>query len=825
MKKCLFLIVGLCLLLELHAQTNQDATSYEIGGIRIIGSKDSDRQAILAMSGLHIGQQISVPGFAIPKAIKALYRQNIFTDIQIYQERTVDNIIFLEIQLKELPKYDSYQLSGLPKSDHKKVEELINAQLVKGTIIGENDKRILQQAIKNYFYEKGYRKADIQIAERVNSKTNRMKLRINIDRKEKVKIAQIDFKGNEIVSSKRLQKLMETKSKKCLFCKGQYLEEQFDIDKDAIERHYRNLGYRDARIVKDSVWETAEAELQVLLVIEEGIKYYVRNINWHGNSIYSDEVLDQVFDIQKGAIFNEELIEQRLRFDPKGRDISTLYLDNGYLFLQLEKVEQSISEDSIDLDIRIMEGPRATIGEVNIRGNERTHENVIRRELRTRPGDKFSRSAIIRSQRELIGLGYFNPEKLDVQTQVNPNEGTVDVTYVVEETNADKIELSAGWNPGSNDVSSGLIGTLGLSLNNFSMRRLFSGDWGGWLPQGDGQTLSFRLQSTGASYQSANITFTEPWLGGKSPTSLTAASFYQRFTNGASTSSETFESLSVLGTSLSVSKPLRWLKGQLISSTELSFQDIQLNKLQDIVLDDGSVLSEGNFNNFYLKQTITYNTIYDPFFPTRGVRVQLSGQFTPPYSLFSDAAAESTQSWLEYHKWRFGADWYVPISKNLVVKSSIKMGWLGNYNPALNASPFERFEMGGNGWNAQQAGFTGNDIFSLRGYEEDYIEGTQNGGGTAFAKMNVELRYQVLNSNMTRAFLLAFVEGGNVWKETSDFNPFDLYRSAGLGLRVQIPMFGTLGFDYGIGFDKPELKGQRWTNFATLNLILGFEPE
>ena len=825
MKKYLFLLLFLCPVLSLRADENKDSKNYEIGGITINGLKTSEKQAILAISGLQIGQRISIPGMTIPKAIRALYRQKLFSDVQILEDRVIDNIIFLEIQLKELPRYKSYQLYGVQKSDESKIKDILNGQLLKGTIIDEHDKNRIRQSILEYYAEKAYRNANITISDQVDTLANTLHLKIDVKRNEKVKITNIYFEGNNLVSSKKLQKLMQTKSKKCLTCKPHFSQEQFDTDLRAIEAHYHSLGYRDTRVLKDSIWYTAEQELELLIRLDEGKQYFVRNISWHGNSIYSDVLLSRVLKIKKGDVFNNDLIEQNLRFDPKGRDVSSLYLDNGYLFLQLDKIESAIIGDSIDLEIQIIEGPQATIGAVKISGNDRTHDHVIRRELRTLPGQKFSRAAIIRSQRELMALGYFNPEKLGVETKVNPEQGTVDIEYTVEEKNSDKIELSAGWNPGSGNVSGGLIGTVGLSLNNFSMRKLFSGDWNGILPHGDGQIMSLRLQSTGQSYQSANLSFTEPWLGGKSPTSLTTAAFYQRFTNGESTSSDSFASLSVLGGTISLSKPLRWLKGNLVSSTELSFQNIQLNELQEIALDDGTSLTQGNFNNFYIKQTITYNTIYDPFFPTRGLRVQLSGQFTPPYSLFNNNTSASDQQWLEYHKWRFGAEGYIPLSKNLVIKSAIKMGWLGNYNNELGTSPFERFEMGGNGWNAQQAAFTGNDIFALRGYDENYIEGTKNGGGSAFTKMTLELRYQLLQSEMTRAFVLAFAEGGNVWKNNAEFNPFDLYRSAGLGIRVQVPMFGTIGFDYGIGFDKPELSGQKWTNFGRLSLILGFEPE
>ena len=437
--------------------------------------------------------------------------------------------------------------------------------------------------------------------------------------------------------------------------------------------------------------------------------------------------------------------------------------------------------------------------------------------------DRNAVGEVIRSQRELMAMGYFNPEKLGIKTDVDPATGTVALEYEVKETRNEKVELSGGWNPSSKQV----VGTLGLTLDNFSVRNLLRHkDWSP-LPSGDGQRLSLRLQSTGRQYQAANFSFSEPWLGGKRPNLFTVAGFYQRFTNGESAGADGFASLSVTGGSLQLGTRFRALNRSLAFTLEGSYQNIFLNGYQDIQLDDGSTISSGRFNNLYIKPALTYNTIGDPFFPTRGARITLSAQFTPPFSALGVASAEDSNPyrWLEYHKWRFNAEYYIPLAGKLVLKASAKMGWLGHYNSAIGTPPFERFELGGNGISSSQAGFVGNSLIALRGYDEGYLEGSRNGGGAAFSKLTMELRYPFLNTPGARGYLLGFAEAGNVWKQAYQFSPFNLRPAAGLGIRLQLPMFGTVGFDYGIGFDKPELKGQDWTKYGTFNIVLGIEPE
>jgi outer membrane protein insertion porin family len=662
-----------------------------------------------------------------------------------------------------------------------------------------------------------------------SSRVNSVRLIFDVDRGDRIKIQNIAFSGNENVADKKLRKeLNNTKKKGRLFGSSKFIQEEYAEDKLALITYYNNIGFRDARVLSDSIWREDDGDLKLVIKLDEGNRYFFRNIQWKGNSIYESQVLSDVLGIQKGDVYNQELLETRLRFSQDGRDVSSLYLDNGYLFFQVDPVEVAIVGDSIDLELRIFEGPQATIDKVIITGNDRTHEHVARRELRTLPGEKFSRQDIIRSQRELVALGYFNPENLGINTPVNPQRGTVDIEYAVEEKPSDQLELSAGWG-GQRRV----IGTLGVSFNNFSLRNIFNKEAWRPLPMGDGQRLSLRAQTNGDFYQSYNVSFTEPWLGGKKPNSFTMAGFYNRFAFGTRNTSS-YQTFNIIQGSLSIGTRLKWPDDNFISSTAINIQTLSLNNwLQGLFrTDDGGVVSSGSYNNFSIKQTIARSTVSDPIFPRNGSTISLSVQITPPYSLFnnrdySEDPVEDRFRWLEYHKWRFDAEWYTPIAGKLVLKAQAKIGILGFYNRDIGTSPFERFQLGGDGINNQQFGFAGVDIVSLRGYEVADLPANIDQTGVqsatpAFDKFTLELRYPLSLNPSSSIYVLAFAQGGNSWRSLRDFNPFDLRRSVGLGLRVFLPMFGTLGFDYGIGFDK---QGNSLSDLGDFNIILGFEPE
>lgn len=812
-----------------------EPTDYEVGGIEVVGADFSDDNAIIGISGLRVGDKVRIPGPDIPKAIKALWKLRLFTDVQIVLQRTIGDVVFLEIRVKERPRLSRYSYRGVKKSRQDDLNEEVDKFLLKGGIVTENVKVNAAEAVENFYIGKGYLDARVIVQEIPDtSRPNSVRLVFDVDRRDRVKIQDITFSGNDNVKDNKLRKQMEeTKPKRRLFASSKYQPGEYEADKEKIIQFYNTIGFRDARIISDSIWREEDGDLRIHINLNEGNRYYFRNIEWKGNSIYDDETLAQVLGIEKGAVYNQELLETRLRFAQDGRDVSTLYMDNGYLFFQVDPIEVAIAEDSIDLEIRIFEGPQATIDKVVIKGNDRTHEHVIRRELRTRPGEKFSRSDIIRSQREIINLGYFNPEALGINTPVNPDRGSVDIEYTVEERPSDQLELSAGWG-GRRRV----IGTLGVSFNNFSLRNITNKESWRPLPMGDGQRLSLRGQTNGDFYQSYNVSFTEPWLGGKKPNSFTVAGFYNRFAFGQR-NTDSYQRFNIIQGSVSLGTRLKWPDDNFISTTAVNIQTLSLdNWLRGLFrTDDGGVVNNGNFNNFSIKQTIARSTISDPLFPKEGSRISLSAQLTLPYSLiffrdrdYSDPNLPDSERyrWLEYHKWRFDAEWYAPIAGNLIFKAEAKIGILGSYSNEVGVSPFERFQLGGDGINNQQFGFAGVDIISSRGYEvedfEDNIDPTtgQEVATPIFDKFTLELRYPLSTNPNSTIYVLAFAQGSNAWRSIKDFNPFELRRSVGMGVRVFLPMFGMLGFDYGVGFDKD---GTGLSELGDFNIVLGFEPE
>lgn len=821
------------------------AKDYEIGGVRVTGANFSDPTAIISIAGFRVGDRIRIPGGDIPRAIKALYKLSLFTDVQILKEKTIGDVIFLEISVTERPRLTTHSFKGVKKGTHDDLNEEVNKYLIKGGIVTDAIKASAAFGIQKYFVEKGYYDVKVKVDELPDtSRVNSVKLVFNIDRGSKIKIEDITFSGNENIKDRKLRNLMkETRRKRRLFSGSKLIRAEYEGDKKKIIAYYNKSGFRDARIVADSIWRVTEkdgskGDLMVHLDIEEGKRYYFRNIIWKGNSIYATKDLDNVLGIKKGDVYNSELLETRLRFSQDGRDVSSLYMDNGYLFFNVDPIEVAVASDSIDLELRIFEGPQASIDKVIIKGNDRTHEHVIRRELFTVPGEKFSRSDIIRSQRQIINLGYFNPENLGINTPVNPQRGTVDIEYTVEEKPSDQLELSAGWG----GKGRGVIGTLGVAFNNFSARNIFHRETWSPLPQGDGQRLSLRAQTNGRFFQSYNVSFTEPWLGGKKPNSLTVAGFVSILSNGYNRNSEFYGKLTNGGVTFSLGTRLKKPDDNFVSSTALNLQVI---KLQNYVFssrglfrtDLGETVSEGNFRNFSITQTIARTTINNPIFPQEGSRVQVSVQLTPPYSLFSDKnygdlAPSERFKYLEYHKWKVNAEWYQTLVGKLVIKADAKFGFLGAYNNDIGIAPFERFQLGGDGLNNQQFGyFTGTEIISSRGYKPGDYESNQWKGSTTdinatplYQKVTLELRYPLSLNPSSTIYIHTFAQGSNAWRKARDYNPFDMKRSVGAGLRVFLPMFGVLGFDYGIGFDKATANN-KIGSLATFNIVLGFEPE
>lgn len=807
---------------------------YEIGGIRVTGEQFSDPQALIAISGFRVGDKIRVPGPAITKAVQALWNLRLFTDVQIVKERTAGEVIFLEIIVKERPRYTRHSYTGVKKNKHDDLNAVVTKFIQKGAILTENIKSALRYGMEDYYIEKGFLNAKVEIKESPDERSvNAVKLEFVVKPGKRVKIKDIRFVGNENIKSKTLRKKMKNTARKAkIFKKSKLVESEYEEDKHAIEAYYNTVGFRDARIVSDTTWRTPKGEVMLQINIEEGNRYYFRNITWKGNTIYETQFLNQVLGINKGDIYNQELLSTRLQFSQDGRDISSLYLDNGYLFFRVDPVETSIDNDSIDLELRIFEGPQATIDRVVIKGNDRTHEHVIRRELFTRPGEKFSRSDIIRSQRQIVNLGYFNPESLDINTPVNPDRGTVDIEYTVEEKPSDQLELSAGYQPSTAFTRGGVIGTLGVTFNNFSIRNINKKETWNPLPQGDGQRFSIRGQTSGQNFQSYNASFTEPWLGGKKPNSLTVAGFYNRYAYGFEGSS-TYQRLEIIQGSVGFGTRLKWPDDNFVFRANLDIQTLRLNNWTGFRDDQGRLVTQGKYHNYNLGLTLARNSINDPIFPKSGSLLSLTVQATPPYSWFRDAdfyqneSVEKIYNYVEYLKWRIDAEWYTTLVGKLVLKAQAKIGILDQWTDKTGLSPFERFELGGDGLNNQTFGLNGRDIISMRGYEVGDIMSPYPGGAGVFNKYTLELRYPISLNPQSTIFVTAFAQGGNAFQDARDFNPFDLRRSAGLGLRVFLPMFGTLGFDYGYGFDKPALinSGAKWSEFAKFNIVLGFEPD
>ncbi len=839
----IFLCFGLtpCVL---HAQEDNTPVAdygkskeYEIGSVKVKGAQFSDENAIISIAGLKVGDKVRIPGPEIQKAIKSLWKIKLFTDVQIFKDRTLGDVVFLEIVVKERARYSRHSFKTVKKNSHEELNKIVDKRLVKGSIVTENTKIEVKNDLEKHFRDKGFLDTEVSIQELPDeATTNSVRFVFDVNKKKKVKIQDITFSGNANATQRKLWKQLEkTKRKYKIFSGSKFLEKEYEEDKKKLVKYYNKIGFRDAQVKSDSIWREQDGDLRVHINVEEGKRYYFHNIVWKGNSIYDTETLERVLGIKKGDVYNTELLDNRLKFSQDGRDVSTLYMDNGYLFFNVEPTEVSIDNDSIDVEMRIFEGPQATIDRVVVKGNDRTHDHVIRRELRTKPGQKFSRTDIIRSQREIVSLGYFNAEKLGINTPVNPTRGTVDIEYTVEEKPSDQLELSAGWGGGYAGQKASLIGTLGVSFNNFSVRNISKRETWSPLPQGDGQKFSVRWQTNARAYQSLNLSFTEPWLGGKRPISFSTVVYRTGLNYGIYYGTPNSNKYTTTGMTLSLGSRLKVPDDNFISTTSI---DLKSQNLVNFT-QGGFDITNGQYNNFSIKQTFARNSVSDPLFPKSGSNLTFIAQFTPPYSLFRDANTDYTKwnteqrfKWLEYHKWRFNAEWYATIVGNLVVKASTKIGMLGLYNSEIGLSPFERFTVGGNGLSNYQNQIIGNDLISTRGYKSPSEQsgdfpGSGTSGGGVFSKYDLELRYPISLNPQSTIFILAFAEGVNGWKSIRDYNPFDVKRSAGLGLRVFLPMFGMLGADWGVGFDKPYLNTTtpKIKDLSTFNIILGFEPD
>ena len=764
---------------------------YRIGGISITGAKFLEPMALISVIGLKEGDEITVPGEDISRAINKLWQQGILGDVEVFA-RTEGDLIYLTFDLKERPRLSEYRFSGINKSQAEALKDKVPLQ--RGKIVTDAVLNSTRNAIRNYYLNKSYLNAKINITQRPDpTLPNSVMLNIHVDKGNKVKIAEIEFEGNEAFTDKKLQRqLKKTKEKKWykIFTSSKYNRTEYENDKQLLLDFYGTEGYRDATIVSDSVYRISDDRLGVRITIDEGQRYFYRNITWKGNYLYDDAYLSRVLGIAKGDVYNKQELDKRLNYNPTGIDVSALYQNDGYLFFDIDPVEVRVEGDSIDLEMRVTEGPQATINKITITGNDKTSDHVILREIRTLPGQKYSRDDLIRTRNELAALGYFDPETIGLNPVPNPAEGTVDINYSVVERPNDQISLSGGWGG-----PIGAVGTVGLTLNNFSTRKMFNlSEWRP-VPTGDGQRLSLNIQANGKYYQSYSLSFTEPWLGGRKANSLTVSLFktIRRFPG-----SETERSLNVDGAAISLGRRLNWPDNFFYMNHSLSYNRYNLNNYA-ISRD----FSNGTSNSISLTNTLGRSSIDNPTFPRRGSSFTLSVNLTPPYSLLSDR--KDPFEFIEFNKWMLDASYFINLAGNLVLNTRAHFGFLGTYSQEGRLGPFERFKLGGSGLGGGNI-FVGTDYIGLRGYDDERAVNSNDptllsAGGIAYNKFVMEARYLISPNPAATIYGLAFLEAGNNFGSYDQYNPFKLYRSVGVGARIFMSAFGLLGFDYGWRLD------------------------
>ncbi|MFM2386309.1 MAG: hypothetical protein RL660_1066 [Bacteroidota bacterium] len=840
---------------------------YTIAGIKFTGIQYFDEELLATISGLSIGDQIRLEGDEkISKAILNLWKQNFFSNIDIRIDRVEEKDVFIEIVLRERPRLSKFNFKGIKQSEANDLKDKL--PLVRNKVITEATRVNVQEIVRKYFYEKAYLNAEVTIEERPDTTLmNSNILTVVVDKGFKTKIEQVQVLGNENADYMKIKSRMKGSKEMARislhpvsndtnfsvanefkqYAKGQgflsltktlayidpyirynfvtaskFNKAKFMDDKERVVEYYNSLGHRDATIVSDSVFQNGEGNLNVTIRVEEGRKYYFGDIAFRGNTKYTDSFLHLILGIKRGDLFNQELLDRRLGRIPSaegGEDITSLYMDDGYLYFNIEPQEYSIVKDTINYEIRITEGQQAIIGNIIILGNDKTHEHVIRRELRCLPGNKFSRSDLIMSQRQIANLGFFDQEKIGMVPKPKP-DGTVDIEFTLVEKSNDQLELQAGF--GGQGL--GITGTLGIGFNNFSTKNILKKSSWQPLPTGDGQKVNIRGQANGKWYNSITAGFTEPWLGGKKPHAL-QLNFYRTFFGGSAyQAANTVESnMTTLGASASILKNLKWPDNNWVFSYGLNYQYYKLKNYTAAA----SLFTDGVANNVFGRFSLSRYSIDAPLYPRSGSNISLTASFTPPYSSFrennNDLTPQQKYKWIEYHKYRFNAEWFHKVRGDLVVRVAVKHGYVGNYNKDIN-TPFERFQLGGNGLQ----GFTifGKDIISQRGYQV-YADNM-----VIFNKYTVEARYPFSLNPSSTIYGLAFFDAANAWSNYRSFNPFKLNRDAGVGIRVFLPMFGMLGLDYGMRFDSTpngqdpnKLNPDKPFKNTNVTFMLGVEPD
>lgn len=811
-----------------------------IGGINVSGVEGYEDYMLSGISGLTVGQTITVPGNEVTNAVKRYWKHGLFSDVSIGADSIVGNKIYLNIYLQTLPRVSEINYIGLKKSEREDMEAKLG--LLKG---GQVTPNILSRAkflAKKYFDDKGFNNADISIMQRDDvTNKNSVILDVVVDKKQKMRVRDIIIDNNRALTNSKIKgglfkkgafkKIHEAGKLGSLFKSKKFTPERWKEDKRNLIKKYNELGYRDAVIVKDSVWTVDDKHVSVYVKVDEGTKYYIRNITWVGNTVYPTDYLSALLGMKKGDVYNQTLMNKRLTEDEDA--VGNQYWNNGYLFYNLQPTEMNVVGDSIDLEMRITENQQARLNHVRINGNDRLYENVVRRELKTKPGDLFSKEALMRSARELASMGHFDPEKVNPDVKPDPENGTVDINWNLQQKSNDQVEFSLGW--GQN----GLIGRVGLKLNNFSIRNLFNknSERRGILPIGDGEVLSVGVQTNGRYYQSYNMNYSTNWFGGKRPTQFSIGAYYSKSTDLSSNyynsgymtnyynymygygnyTYNNYENyldpdsyIKMFGASLGWGKRLRWPDDFFNLSVQLAYTRYMLKNWRYFLLSTGNANSLNL--NFSINRTSTDNQLY----PRHGSEFTASVSLTPPWSKWDKkdyqnlaldpqsstylAEQQEKYKWVEYHKWKFKAKTYTALSggqKCFVLMTRVEFGLLGSYN-RYKKSPFETYYVGGDGMSGYTTGYA-EETIGLRGYENGQL--TPRGyEGYAYDRMSLELRYPFLLGNTT-IYGLGFVEAGNAWDETKKFNPFDMKRSAGVGVRIFLPMVGLMGIDWAYGFD------------------------
>lgn len=814
--------------------------TYEIAGIEVTGADNYDPNNIIGYTGLRVGQKIELPGNDATAAVKRLMRQQLFAQAQLKVDKIAGDKVWLEIAIRTQPRISQVNYIGMKKGEREDLQERL--QLVKGNPITPNIVNRATDIVKKYFAEKGFGNAKVTISQRPDlSEENHVIVDIIADKRDKVKVHKIYIDGNEVLTDNQLQRVMKKTNEKGklinLFRQKKFVEQDYEDDLNRIIEKYNEKGYRDAKILADSVVPYDDKTVDVYISLEEGKKYYISDIKWVGNTVYPTDWLNGILGIEPGSVYNQKLLNKRMKDDDDA--VANYYMDNGYLFYQLVPVEKNVHGDSIDLELRMFEGPQARINKVIINGNDRLYEKVIRRELRVRPGQLFSKNDLMRSAREIAQTGHFNPEAMDIRPEPNEDDGTVDILFNLESKANDQIEFSLGWG------QTGIIGKLALKFTNFSIKNLFQPDsYKGLIPQGEGQTFTISAQTNARYYQAYSLSFLDPWFGGKRPNSLSVSAYYSRQTgvnsnyynsnwynpygygygygfgsnynyndyyqNSIQNAYDPNKLLQMAGITVGFGKRLSWPDDYFTFTTELSYNWYYLKNWDYLYY-----MNNGTSNALVLGLTLARNSIDNPLYTRRGSTFSINLQLTPPASLFSGhknwealSKANTTESkkemyrWIEYWKLRFKSRTYTPLNDaeqyTLVLMTRADFGLLGSYNKWLK-SPFETFYVGGDG---MSGGYTyATETIGLRGYENgDLTPWGQE--GYAYTRMGVELHFPFMLQPTTTIYGLGFVEGGNAWTSVKNFSPFDLKRSAGLGVRIYLPMVGMMGIDWAYGFDK-----------------------